>query len=147
MHVDPENLVTVVIPAYNAEATIDETLQSVRAQTYPSLEIVVVDDGSTDSTAQIVERHAVADARVLLIRQPNQGVAAARNAAIAAGRGQFIAPIDADDVWHPSKIEKQLAAMRDGGSKVGLVYTWSALLDQQSRVTQFAGQTWIEATC
>lgn len=136
-----EDLVTVIVPAYNAAATIDETLRSVRAQSYASLEIIVVDDGSVDSTAQIVERHAQADARVVLIRHPaNQGVAAARNTAIAAAKGDLIAPIDADDLWHPRKIEKQVAAMRRGGSKVGLVYTWSALLDEQSRVTALAGQ-------
>jgi glycosyltransferase involved in cell wall biosynthesis len=136
-----EDLVTVVVPAYNAAATIGETLLSVCAQTHESLEIIVVDDGSTDATAQIVERHTRADSRITLIRQPmNTGVAAARNTAIAAGKGELIAPVDADDVWHPLKIEKQVAAMRGGGRKVGLVYTWSALLDGQSRVTALAGQ-------
>jgi glycosyltransferase involved in cell wall biosynthesis len=136
-----EDLVTVIVPAYNAAATIDETLLSVRAQSHASLQIIVVDDGSVDSTAQIVERHAQADARVALIRHPtNKGVAAARNTAMAAAKGDLIAPIDADDLWHPLKIEKQVAAMRDGGRKVGLVYTWSALLDEQSRVTALAGK-------
>jgi glycosyltransferase involved in cell wall biosynthesis len=136
-----EDLVTVIVPAYNAAATIDETLLSVRAQSHASLQIIVVDDGSVDSTAQIVERHAQADARVALIRHPtNRGVAAARNKAIEAAKGDLIAPIDADDLWHPLKIEKQVAAMRDGGRKVGLVYTWSALLDGHSRVTALAGQ-------
>ena len=137
----PEDLVTVVVPAYNAAATIGETLLSVCTQTYESLEIIVVDDGSADSTAQIVERHMRADSRITLIRHPtNRGVAAARNTAIAAGKGELIAPVDADDLWHPLKIEKQVAAMRRGGRKVGLVYTWSALLDGQSRVTALAGQ-------
>ena len=141
MNPSPENLVTVVVPAYNAAATIDETLVSVRAQTHEALEIIVVDDGSTDATAQIVKRQMRADSRITLIRQPtNTGVAAARNTAIAAGKGELIAPIDADDLWHPLKIEKQVAAMRRGGGKVGLVYTWSALLDGQSRVTALAGQ-------
>jgi glycosyltransferase involved in cell wall biosynthesis len=136
-----EDLVTVVVPAYNAAATIGETLRSVCAQTHQALEIIVVDDGSADATAQIVERHMQADARIKLLRQAtNTGVAAARNAAIAAGKGELVAPIDADDVWHPLKIEKQVAAMRHGGRKVGLVYTWSALLDGQSRVTALAGQ-------
>jgi glycosyltransferase involved in cell wall biosynthesis len=137
----PEDLVTVVVPAYNAAATINETLQSVRAQTHASLEIIVVDDGSSDGTDQIVERHMSADSRVTLIRHAtNRGVAAARNTAIAAGKGVLIAPIDADDLWHPLKIEKQVAAMRRGGCKVGLVYTWSALLDEHSRVTALAGR-------
>jgi glycosyltransferase involved in cell wall biosynthesis len=137
----PEDLVTVIVPAYNAAATIDETLLSVRAQSHACLEIIVVDDGSVDSTAQIVERHAQADARVALIRHPtNKGVAAARNTAIAAAKSDLIAPIDADDLWHPLKIERQVAAMRQGGRKVGLIYTWSALLDAQSRVTALAGR-------
>jgi glycosyltransferase involved in cell wall biosynthesis len=132
-----EELVTVVVPAYNAADTIDETLLSVRAQTHAFLEIIVVDDGSTDASANIVERHRHADSRITLIKQPNSGVAAARNAAIAVGTGNFVAPVDADDLWHPRKIEKQIEAMRRGGAKVGLVYTWSALLDSQGRVTAF----------
>jgi glycosyltransferase involved in cell wall biosynthesis len=135
-----EELVTVVVPAYNAASTIEETLLSVRAQSHAALEIIVVDDGSTDNTAQIVDRHRLADSRVVLIRQPNTGVAAARNAAIAAGKGEFVAPIDADDLWHPQKIEKQLAAMHLGGARVGLVYTWSAILDEHSHVTQLGGR-------
>jgi glycosyltransferase involved in cell wall biosynthesis len=131
-------LVTVVIPAYNAAATINETLLSVRAQTYQKLEVIVVDDGSSDTTADIVERHARADCRVRLIRQSNAGVAAARNAAIAAGSGDFIAPVDADDLWHAQKIEMQVAAMHRGGLRVGLVYTWFALIDERSLVTMFA---------
>jgi glycosyltransferase involved in cell wall biosynthesis len=135
-----EQLVTVVIPAYNAEGTIGETLESVRAQSHAHLEIIVVDDGSTDGTAEVVERHRLMDARISLLRQSNQGVAAARNAAIAIGKGDVIAPVDADDLWHPLKIEKQLAAMRRGGDQVGLVYTWSAILDEHGRVTQYGGQ-------
>jgi glycosyltransferase involved in cell wall biosynthesis len=140
MAIASQELVTVLVPAFNAAATIDETLLSVRAQTHAALEIIVVDDGSTDATAAIVEQHVRADRRIILIRQPNNGVAAARNTAIAAGKSAFIAPIDADDLWHPMKIEKQLAAMHAGGPNVGLVYTWSAILDEHSRVTQFAGR-------
>jgi glycosyltransferase involved in cell wall biosynthesis len=128
-------LVTVVVPAFNAATTIDETLLCVRSQTHRSLEILVVDDGSKDATADLVSRHAQVDPRVKLIRhQTNRGVAAARNTAIAAGRGEFIAPIDADDLWHPQKIERQVQAMIRHGPNVGLVYTWSALLDGESRV-------------
>jgi glycosyltransferase involved in cell wall biosynthesis len=145
MTVCPEDLVTVIVPAYNAAATIDETLLSVRAQSHASLQIIVVDDCSVDSTAQTVERHVQVDARVVLIRHPvNRGVAAARNTAIAVAKGDLIAPIDADDLWHPLKIEKQVAVMRHGGRRVGLVYTWSALLDEQSRVTALAEQCLFE---
>jgi glycosyltransferase involved in cell wall biosynthesis len=127
-------LVTVVIPAYNAEATIDETLRSVRAQTHRALEIVVVDDGSRDRTAEIVANHSRSDTRITLLRQANAGVAAARNYAIAASSANLIASIDADDLWAPSKIERQLGALERGGPSVGMVYCWSARIDEQSRV-------------
>src|SRR6476660_90490 len=97
-------LVSVVVPAYNAEKTILETICSVRAQTYRNLDIVVVDDGSVDGTPGIVERHARTDSRVRLIRQANLGVAAARNRGIAEARADYIAPIDADDLWESTKI-------------------------------------------
>jgi glycosyltransferase involved in cell wall biosynthesis len=119
-------LVTVVVPAYNAAAVIDETLLSVRGQSHRALEILVVDDGSKDATAQIVEAHAAEDPRVRLIRQSNGGVAAARNRGIAEARGEFIAPVDADDLWRWDKVERQLAAFEYGGERIGLVYTWYA---------------------
>jgi glycosyltransferase involved in cell wall biosynthesis len=128
-----EELVSVVIPAYNAQATLDDTLNSVRSQTHRNLEIVVVDDGSTDDTAIIAQRHSAVDARVRIIRQDNAGVAAARNSGIAATSGRYVAPIDADDLWAPSKIERQLLAAKQQG-KVGLVYSWFAVIDQNNSV-------------
>lgn len=110
-------LVSVVIPAFNAEATIDETLCSVRSQSHERLEIIVVDDGSTDDTVAVAERHADRDPRITIIRQDNAGVAAARNAGWQAARAEFIAFIDADDLWAPGKIERQLQAMIDGERK------------------------------
>jgi glycosyltransferase involved in cell wall biosynthesis len=128
------DLVTIIIPAFNAARTIDETLRSVRSQTHRRLEILVVDDGSNDATPQIVQRHGAADRRIRLIQQPHRGVAAARNRAIAEAKGDFVAPIDADDLWQPDKIEKQLGALHRGGELVGLVYTWSAIIDANSRI-------------
>jgi len=125
--------VSVIVPAYNAESTLDETLISVRAQTHRDLEIIVVDDGSADRTADIAERHASEDPRVRLIRKPNGGVASARNRGIAESTAAYVAPVDADDLWHPEKIARQLAAL-DPGGEVGLVYTWFAIIDEQSRV-------------
>jgi glycosyltransferase involved in cell wall biosynthesis len=127
-------LVTAVVPAHNAAKTIDETLKSVRAQTYRNLEILVVDDGSTDATAALVEAHASADPRVRLIRQANAGVAAARNRGISESAADFVAPVDADDLWMPTKIEKQMAAMRSRGPRCGLVYTWQTTIDEHGRV-------------
>ena len=103
--------VTVVVPAYNAAGTIVETLRTVSAQTYRRLEILVVDDGSSDDTAAVVEEYGRTEPRLALIRQPNGGVAVARNTGIQNARTPLIAPIDADDLWHPTKIEKHVAAL------------------------------------
>jgi glycosyltransferase involved in cell wall biosynthesis len=102
------------------------------------LEIVVVDDGSEDMTSQIVLKHAKEDRRIQLIRQPNAGVAAARNRGIAAATSSLVAPIDADDLWHPDKIKRQLAALHQGGDAVALVYTWSTIIDEDSRIIGFS---------
>ena len=129
-----QRLVSVIIPAYNAARTIDETLRSARHQTHRNLEILVVNDGSKDATAQIVLRHAALDSRVRLITQANSGVATARNRGIAEAKAELIAPLDADDLWAPTKIEKQLQAMTRGGPRVGLVYTWFAVIDDHGTV-------------
>lgn len=131
-HTQP--LITVVIPAYNAARTIDKTLRSARSQTHRNLEILVVDDGSRDDTAAIVLSHAAMDSRVRLITQANAGVAAARNRGIAEARSELIAPLDADDLWAPTKIEKQFRAMMRGGEKTALVYTWFAMIDEHDHV-------------
>lgn len=125
--------VSVIIPAYNAAATILDTLRSVSAQTYPNLEILVVDDGSRDDTARVVEQYALTEPRLRLIVQANAGAAAARNLAIEHARGRFIAPIDADDLWHPTRVEKHMAILeRDDG--LGFVYSPFRLLNAAGRV-------------
>lgn len=134
MHRTDEELVSVIIPAYNAERWIGATLASAIAQTYRNLEVVVVDDGSTDKTCALVEEFAARDSRVRLLRQANGGVSAARNAAIAASSGSLIAPLDHDDLWYPEKIAKQVAAMQRGGQSVGLVYTWFVMIDEDGRI-------------
>jgi glycosyltransferase involved in cell wall biosynthesis len=135
MAVSPSGqLVSVVVPAYNAEQTIPETLYSVRAQTHENLEIIVVDDGSTDATAAMVRLQQKSDPRIRLIQQQNAGVAPARNSGAAAATGTFIAPIDSDDLWHPTKIEAQLREFARAGPEVGVVYTWFALIDADSKV-------------
>lgn len=99
--------VSVIIPAYNAAEYIGEALESVAWQTLTPAEIVVIDDGSTDCTANVAG--AVAGVRV--IRQQNAGVSAARNAAIAASTGEVIAFLDADDIWLPDKLARQCAML------------------------------------
>jgi glycosyltransferase involved in cell wall biosynthesis len=128
-------LVSVVIPAYNAAATLDATQRSVRAQQHDHLEIIVVDDGSTDETFAIASEHAAADPRVQVLQQENAGLAAARNAGWRCARADLISFLDADDLWAPSKIERQVDAFLRGGSKVGLIYCGSARIDGEGVVT------------
>ena len=111
-------LVSVVIPAWNCSRWIDEALESVYSQTYRNLEIVVVDDGSTDDTAQILGRHGD---RIRYFHQPNAGTGAARNAGVAQARGELIAFLDNDDVWMPEKLERQVRALQ-GWPQCGLVF-------------------------
>jgi glycosyltransferase involved in cell wall biosynthesis len=101
-------LVTVAIPAYNAASTLEETLGSVFGQTYPCIEIIVVDDGSTDSTPALLKRHA---GKVLAIRTANRGLASARNTGLASARGQYVALLDADDVCQAERIRMQVDYM------------------------------------
>lgn len=104
-------LISVVIPAYNAEAFIGEALESVMAQSYRPLEVIVVDDGSTDNTGGVVEQFAgkaAAEFEVRYVRQQNGGPSRARNAGIKAAQGEFIALLDADDQWCQSKLQLQM---------------------------------------
>ena len=123
-------LVSIVVPAFNAGATLAEALRSAQAQTYRAIEIVVVDDGSTDDTAAV----AAGFAGVTLLRQANGGIAAARNAGIAAAKGEWIAPLDADDLWHPAKIERQVAAALAAPAPPGFVYCRLRQIDGAGRI-------------
>jgi glycosyltransferase involved in cell wall biosynthesis len=129
-------VVSVVIPAYNAEKWLPLTLQSVSNQTLRAIEILVVDDGSSDGTWAVAQKHALLDPRVRLIQCKNGGVGAARNTAIREARGKYIAPLDADDLWSPEKLEAQVACMEAGGEEMGLVYCWSDKIDARGdRIT------------
>ncbi|MBV8102766.1 MAG: glycosyltransferase family 2 protein [Verrucomicrobia bacterium] len=129
-----EALVSVIVPALNAATYIRQTLDSVLEQTYRKIEVIVVDDGSSDSTAEIVEEFVVRDPRFQLVRQSNAGVGAARNTAIKKARGKYLAPLDADDLWSPQKLETQVACMERSGINTGLVYCSSTLIDEQGKV-------------
>jgi glycosyltransferase involved in cell wall biosynthesis len=127
-------LVSVIIPVYNGAEFIADAVESATTQTYRNLEIIVVDDGSRDSSLEIVRSLASKDDRIRIIAQPNGGVAKARNTAIAAAKGEFIAPLDADDLWLPAKIERQMARMSADGDECGFVYTWWATIDPAGKV-------------
>ena len=108
-------LVSILIPAYNAEEWIAYTLQSAVAQTWPRKEIIVVDDGSTDRTAQVARRFA--SQGVAVVSTENRGLSAAVNHAYRLSQGDYIQELDADDVLAPDKIERQLAALQEGDSR------------------------------
>jgi glycosyltransferase involved in cell wall biosynthesis len=131
-----DTLISVIIPAYNAASTIAATLASVRAQSHKRFEAIVVDDGSRDETPEIVARIAHEDDRFRLVTQANGGVSVARNRGVAEARGNLIAPLDADDLWHPEKLARQVARMREAGSTAGMIYCWSADIDDEDRVIE-----------
>lgn len=134
--------VSVIVPAWNSETTLLETLESVAGQTHRSLEIVIVDDASTDSTAAIAEQFCAAEPRARLIRATeNQGLPATRNRAIRQSSGEWIAPIDADDLWHPSRLAKMLDAAAEAAETPGFVYCWHRLIDEQGMVMG-SGESW-----
>ena len=127
-------LVSVIIPVLNGERFIARTLDSVLAQTYRPLEVVVVDDGSTDQTPAIVDSVAAHDSKIRFFRRPHSGLSATRNFAISQANGGLIAPLDADDLWHPEKIALQAEVMRTSSPKVGVVYCWSVDIDVDDHV-------------
>lgn len=118
-------LVSILIPAYNAEQTIAYTIESALAQTWPRREIIVVNDGSTDRTLEIVQRYASKQVRV--ISSENRGCSAANNLALQHAQGDFIQELDSDDLLAPDKIERQLAALApDDNRRILLSSPWAS---------------------
>ena len=99
-------VISCIVPVFNGERYLGEALESVRAQTYRPLEIIVADDGSTDGTAAAVARYGV---EIRYLWQPNLGPAAARNLGLRTAQGEFVAFLDQDDLWHPEKLARQMA--------------------------------------
>ena len=112
-------LVSVVIPLYNCEKYILQSVQSILDQTYKRIELIIIDDGSTDSSLKIVKN--IKDKRVRIITKQNGGLAQARNSGISEARGELIGFLDADDYWHPSKIERHLIHF-ESSSDIGLSF-------------------------
>lgn len=113
---DNNPLVSVIMPAYNSERHIADAIASVQSQTLKSWELCVTDDCSTDRTAEIVQTIAARDSRIKYARQQqNSGAAAARNASLDRSQGRFIAYLDADDIWYPEKLERQVEIMEKHG--------------------------------
>ena len=112
--INEQPLVSIVMPAYNAENFIEDSITSIRNQTYTNWELIIVDDASTDATTSVIKDFCVKDSRVQLLQlQHNSGPGIARNKAIEYAQGSFIAFLDADDLWMPEKLEKQLLFMQE----------------------------------
>jgi len=131
MIMDKNVLVSVIIPVYNTEKYIEETIDSVLKQTHSNLEIIVIDDGSTDNTSQLVDAICKKESRVKLIKQKNQGVSAARNNGFTFSKGSFIAYLDADDVWETNNIETKLKKF-NSDELLGLVHSDAQVINNIS---------------
>jgi glycosyltransferase involved in cell wall biosynthesis len=122
--------VSVIIPAYNAMTYLPATLKSVLRQTFTDFEVLIVNDGSSDHILEWVSE--IVDPRVKLIFQENKGVSTARNTGITHAQGEYIAFLDADDLWESTKLEKQVRCLEENPA-IGLVHTWIILIDEQGK--------------
>ncbi len=110
------DLISVIIPTYNRAILIKRSAESVLNQTYKNLELIIVDDGSTDNTKEVVD--SLKDNRIVYIKQENQGAGAARNKGIDIAKGEYIAFQDSDDVWHLDKLEKQINVLKQNNADI-----------------------------
>jgi Glycosyl transferase family 2 len=125
--------VSVIIPVYNRAAIVPRAITSVLAQTFPHWELIIVDDGSTDSLESSMK--ALSDPRIRYIRHgQNRGQSAAQNSGIKMSRGTYVALLDSDDEWFPAKLARDLAAFQTSNSTVGLVYCGKEIVDENDRL-------------
>jgi glycosyltransferase involved in cell wall biosynthesis len=120
--------ISVIIPAYNAERTILETIASVQQQTFSNFELIVINDGSTDRTLELL--NSLEDPRLKIFSYSNGGLPVARNRGIYHATGEFITFLDADDLWTPDKLELQLTALQQH-SEAGVAYSWTHYMDEK----------------
>jgi glycosyltransferase involved in cell wall biosynthesis len=131
--------VAVIVPAYQAAATLPATLDSALAQSVRDFELVVVDDGSSDTTAAVVSAYAREDSRVRLIKQPNAGVSAARNAGLLATRAPLVAFLDADDLWPPEHLALHTGVLARAGAQVPMLsFSVARFIDAAGRTVGHA---------
>ncbi len=128
--------VSVIVPTYNTIGYLPAAIESILNQTFEDFEILLVNDGSTDSTDQWAKK--LTDPRIRYIEQENQGLSAARNTGIALAQGQYIALLDADDRWESTKLEKQVAFL-NANPNIGMVHSWVTFMDAEGRST---GRIW-----
>jgi glycosyltransferase involved in cell wall biosynthesis len=124
--------ISVIIPVYNGMKYLPETIESILNQTFTDFEGLIINDGSTDNIVEWISQ--LSDRRIRLISQTNQGTAAARNRGIIEAKGEYIALLDADDIWELTKLEKQAKCL-DNNPAVGLVDTWAMIIDEYGNPT------------
>ncbi|MEM9217431.1 MAG: glycosyltransferase [Cyanobacteria bacterium P01_F01_bin.150] len=122
-------LISVIIPVYNGERTVLETVQSILKQTFTNFELIIINDGSSDRTLELLE--IVDDPRVRILSYENGGLPVARNRGIEQAQGQYITFIDADDLWTPTKLSDQLTALQNNPD-AGLAYSWTLTMDDKT---------------
>ena len=127
-------LVSVILPVYNGAEFVGSAIESALRQTYRNLEVIAVDDGSSDQTLAILKRYAIEDSRFLVVSQKNGGVARARNRGLMEATGDLVAPLDADDLWEPTKIDRQVRQLQRSGERTGLVYSWWVWIDPDGAI-------------
>lgn len=133
-------LISVIMPCYNMEKFIASSIQSVCNQTFNDWELLIVDDASNDKTADVIGRFLDLDNRIHFgKKQTHTGIAATRNQAIGMAKGQYLAFLDADDVWHPDKLEKQLAFMKN--QNIGFCYSAYDWIDEEENELEKTIQT------
>ena len=127
--------ICIIMPAYNAGRFIEEAIRSVMSQTYRNWELLVIDDGSSDNTVQLVQQLRREDSRITLLQNTkNLGVARTRNRGLDLCEGRYAALLDSDDVWHPEKLEKQLLLARETGAQV--IYCSYSMVDENGAKTR-----------
>ncbi|MBZ8182199.1 glycosyltransferase [Oscillatoria salina] len=129
-------IISVIVPAFNAEKTIQETINSVINQTFSNFELIIINDGSQDSTLEILE--SIKDPRIKIFSYPNAGAAVSRNRGFAKAVGEYIAFLDADDLWTPDKLEAQLSALQ-ATPEAAVAYSWSDCIDETSKFLRPGG--------
>ncbi len=120
-------LISVIIPVFNGQNTIKKTIESVLNQTWKDYELIIINDGSTDSTEEIIS--SISDSRIKVFNYPNAGPAVTRNRGIAIASGKYISFIDADDLWTPDKLEKQLQKLEEN-PQAKIAYSWTDYIDE-----------------
>ena len=123
-------VISVIVPVFNGEKTISETIRSILNQTFQDLEILIINDGSTDNTLEILSEFE--DERIKIFSYENGGLPVARNRGIEQSSGDFVTFLDADDLWEPEKLEEQLKSLRHN-PKAGVSYSWTSFIDENSQ--------------